>query len=89
MAVVCVESCRAMGLAARFVSGCVHLDGAEPPDLHGWGEVYLHGGGWRGCDPSHGLAVAERHVAVAAVTGSYRGDVGVTLDATVEFTPSA
>ena len=71
----------------------------EPPELHAWGEVYLHGGGWRGYDPSHGLAVADRHVAVAAaaaptdaapVTGTYRGDGGgVTLDTRVELTTSA
>ena len=29
-------------------------------------EVYLPGGGWRGYDPTYGLAVADRHIAVAA-----------------------
>ena len=32
-------------------------------------EVYLNGAGWRGYDPSQGLAVADRHVAVAAAAG--------------------
>ena len=102
LAVLFVECCRAMGLAAQFVSGYVLLDtpeSEEPPDLHTWGEVYLRGGGWRGYDPSHGLAVADRHVVVAAaaypvdaapVTGTYRGkDVGVTLETQVQLTPSA
>jgi transglutaminase-like putative cysteine protease len=44
--------------------------------------VYLQGGGWRGYDPSAGLAASTRHVAVAAaadprlaapITGTIRG----------------
>ena len=34
--------------------------------LHAWGEVYLPGAGWRGFDPTNGLAVSDRHIAVAA-----------------------
>jgi transglutaminase-like putative cysteine protease len=50
--------------------------------LHAWGEVFLPDAGWRGFDPSSGLAVSDRHVAVAAaadpphaapVTATYRG----------------
>jgi transglutaminase-like putative cysteine protease len=57
--------------------------------LHAWAEVYLHGGGWRGYDPSRGLAVAASHVPVAAaadpllaapVTGLYRGAAKSTLE---------
>jgi transglutaminase-like putative cysteine protease len=60
-----------------------------------WPEVYLPGGGWRGYDPTHGLAVADAHVAVAAcrephgatpIEGSFRGDdVSSTPDARVEI----
>lgn len=78
-----IEVCRSVGLAARFVSGYreAELMSGER-QLHAWAEVYLPGGGWRGYDPSSGLAVADSHVAVAAgvipeeaapVTGSYRG----------------
>ena len=83
LAVLYVECARAMGLAARFVSGYAYADDATPGELHAWGEVYLSGGGWRGYDPSRGLAVSDQHVALAAaaesadaapVSGTYRGD---------------
>lgn len=73
-AVLFVEVCRAIGLAARFVSG--YQDGGiesrqkpqEKPELHlhAWAEVYLPGGGWRGYDPTQGLAVSDRHIVLAA-----------------------
>ena len=60
--------CRTMGLAARFVSGYQEGDGhsQETHELHAWAEVYIPGGGWRGFDPTLGLTVADRHVAIAA-----------------------
>ena len=82
-AVLFVAVCRALGIAARFVSGYQAGDPEQDiRDLHAWSEVYLPGGGWRGYDPTLGLAVADEHVAVAAaahpadaapVSGSYRG----------------
>jgi transglutaminase-like putative cysteine protease len=56
-----------MGIAARFVSGyeCASAS-REDSYMHAWAEVYLPGVGWRGYDPSRGLAVSNRHVAVAA-----------------------
>jgi len=66
-AVLWVEACRAMGLAARFVSGYHEVGPGQPErELHAWGEAYLGGAGWRGFDPSMGEAVAQHHVAVAA-----------------------
>ena len=59
--------CRAVGLAARFVSGYQEGDLEQNAhDLHAWAEVYVPGGGWRGFDPTLGLAVSDRHVAIAA-----------------------
>ena len=76
--------CRSTGLACRHVSGYAlsERSGTEN-ELHAWAEVYLPGGGWRGYDPSAGLAVADRHVAVASgathgliapISGSFYGE---------------
>ncbi len=88
-ALVFMMACRTRNIPARFVSGCQEGDPDEPEaDLHGWVEVYLPGFGWRGYDPTHGLAVADRHVAYAAsaivanaapVSGTFRG-TGATSD---------
>lgn len=84
MAALFVAACRSVGIAARFVSG--YQAGEEEIDrreLHGWAEVYLPGGGWRGYDPAGGIACGGEHVALASasaigmtgpVTGSFRGE---------------
>lgn len=74
-AVLWMETCRAMGLATRFVSG-YHANSEPEPNkgasssqdlhLHAWAEVYLPGAGWRGYDPAHGVAVADNYVALFA-----------------------
>ena len=81
-----VAASRLAGLPARFVSGYHEGDPEKDErDLHAWAEAYLPGGGWRGFDPSLGLAVADRHVVVAAapepagaapVVGAFRGEGG-------------
>jgi transglutaminase-like putative cysteine protease len=83
LAVLFVDACRALGLAARFVSGFAQTDEDEHlHDLHAWAEVYLPGAGWRGYDPSHGLMAADCHVPVcsapeaagaAPLQGTFRG----------------
>jgi transglutaminase-like putative cysteine protease len=83
-AMLFVEACRGLGLASRFVSGYSmhHPPEVSEHELHAWAEVYLPGAGWRGYDPSLGLAVADGHVVLAAtpdhrlaapVSGHYRG----------------
>lgn len=58
---------RSQGIPARYVSGYHEGDPLKPnKELHAWAEVFLPGGGWRGFDPSVGLAVADHHIALAA-----------------------
>jgi transglutaminase-like putative cysteine protease len=96
LAVLFVDCCRAEGIAARFASG--YQKGnlqSEQRDLHAWPEVYLPGAGWRGFDPTHGEAVADTHVTIAAaahsrdtmpVSGIFSGKgVTSTLDYAVEI----
>jgi transglutaminase-like putative cysteine protease len=67
LAALFIAACRSQGLAARLVSGYhAQPDPDQQHHLHAWCEVYLPGGGWRGFDPTCGLAVTNRHVAVAA-----------------------
>jgi transglutaminase-like putative cysteine protease len=67
LAVLFCDVCRVMGVAARFVSGyeCASAN-RQDSYMHAWAEVYLPVIGWRGYDPSRGLAVANGHVAIAA-----------------------
>lgn len=94
LAVLYNECCRSQGLAARFVSGYHQGEAAIPENyLHAWSEVYLPGGGWRGFDPTLGLAVADGHLALAAsarpssaarVEGTFRG-TGVRSEMSVQL----
>jgi len=91
LAVLFCDAARAMGIAARFVSGYeCGAAGRDKVHMHAWAEVYLQGGGWRGYDPSAGLAVSTSHVALAAaadphlaapVSGTFRG----AAEASMEF----
>lgn len=85
-----MEAARALGLAARFVSGYLN---APPEDgssgsTHAWAEVYLPGAGWKGFDPTTGEIAGSRHIAVAVarlpdavspVTGAFYGPSGSDL----------
>lgn len=91
LAVLYCEACRVMGLAARFVSGYETVASADA-SMHAWAEVYLPVIGWRGYDPSRGMAVSNRHVAVAAgfhpelaapVAGWYAGLPGSVMETSV------
>ncbi len=95
LAVLFVEACRTMGVASRFVSGYVAGEPSGEPELHAWGAAYVPGAGWRGYDPTLGLAVSDQHVTLAAaatpagaapVDGRFRGS-GVTsrLESEIEL----
>jgi len=66
MAVLYVAAARAAGLAARFVTGYYFDQSPKHPQLHAWAEVFIPGGGWRGFDPTLGLACYGHHIALAA-----------------------
>ena len=93
LAVLFCDTCRVMGIAARFVSGYECASASRQDSyMHAWAEVYLPGIGWRGYDPSRGLAVSNRHVAVAAgfdhdlaapVAGWYSGSSGSQMEASL------
>lgn len=95
LAVLFCAACRQVGLAARFVSG--YESGAvfdTQAQMHAWAEVYLRGGGWRGYDPTQGLAVSTGHVAVAAaadpllaipISGTYRGAASSKLEFSISM----
>jgi transglutaminase-like putative cysteine protease len=95
-AVLFMETCRAVGLASRFVSGYQEGDpDSENRDLHAWAEVYLPGAGWRGFDPTQGLAVGDRHITLvtspfsrqtAPITGSLKLGAGVKSDMSFHLT---
>jgi len=100
LAVLYMAAARSQGFAARFVSGYNTVPGEnEEHDLHAWAEIYVPGGGWRGFDPTIGLAVADRHIAIAAgalaeqaapVSGTYGGNATSKLDTyvTISEVPS-
>ncbi|AFK04002.1 transglutaminase domain-containing protein [Emticicia oligotrophica DSM 17448] len=82
-AVLMIATCRAIGLAARFVSGYCFGNELQAHELHAWVEVYLPGAGWRGFDPTEGKMVDGYYIALAAsadaelinpVKGSFRGN---------------
>jgi transglutaminase-like putative cysteine protease len=84
LAVLFIDCCRSEGIAARFASGYQKGDLlSERRHLHAWPEVYLPGAGWRGFDPTHGEAIADTHVVIAAaahsvdtmpVSGTFNGE---------------
>ena len=95
LAVLFMALMRAQGLQARFVSG-YYLEHPERRghDLHAWAEVFLPGGGWRGFDPTAGLACAASHITLSAtqdplqsapVEGLFRGTARASLESSVEL----
>ncbi|MDX1570754.1 MAG: transglutaminase family protein [Xanthomonadales bacterium] len=71
MAVLFMEACRQLGLAARFVSGYLYEPPADTGErvgnraqgaMHAWAEVYLPGAGWKGFDPTNGILADHCYV---------------------------
>jgi transglutaminase-like putative cysteine protease len=71
LAVLMIAALRSLGLAARFVSGYLHLpdedDGLVGGNTHAWVQVYVPGPGWVDFDPSSGTIGNQDLVRVAVV----------------------
>jgi len=89
---VMIGYCRALKIPARYVCGYLYngprdqLKGAQAS--HAWVEVFVHGTGWCGLDPTNATLAASRHVKVAVgrdhadvspLKGTYRGTDKHTL----------
>ena len=84
-----MEAVRALGFAARFVTGYIYVPGrdgvgrlAAAASTHAWCQVYLPGAGWVEFDPTNGIvgnrdlirvAVARDPRQAVPLFGSYRG----------------
>jgi transglutaminase-like putative cysteine protease len=75
VAVLMIAALRSLGIAARFVSGYLHLadddDDLTGGNTHAWVQAYLPGVGWIDCDPSSGR-VGNRDLVRVAVVGEPR-----------------
>jgi transglutaminase-like putative cysteine protease len=85
-----MESARALGFAARFVSGYLYVPDCDGEDrhlgggsTHAWLQIYLPGSGWVEFDPTNGIvgnrdlirvAVAREARQAIPLYGSYFAD---------------
>jgi transglutaminase-like putative cysteine protease len=70
LAMLMIAALRSLGIAARFVSGYLHLAGDDDDQLtggntHAWVQAYIPGPGWVDFDPSSGMVGNQNLVRVA------------------------
>jgi transglutaminase-like putative cysteine protease len=77
-AVLMMEAARALGLAARFVSGYLYVPDRDSGErylgggsTHAWCQIYLPGAGWVDFDPTNGI-VGNRDLIRVAVARNAR-----------------
>ena len=88
-ALLMIEACRALGFAARFVTGYIYVPARDHSTLrgggatHAWVQVFLPGAGWVEFDPTNGIVgnrdlirvgVAREPRQAKPLSGSYVGD---------------
>jgi transglutaminase-like putative cysteine protease len=99
LALLMIEAVRALGLAARFVSGYLYVPGRDSPthvgggSTHAWCQVYVPGSGWVEFDPTNGIvgnrdlirvAVARDPSQAVPLYGTYDGKAADSTGMTVE-----
>ncbi len=94
MAHLMIAVARRRGVAARYVSGWLHLPGLEGPgESHAWVEIAVPGMGWVEYDPTHPAPSTEHYVRLAVgrdyddvppLRGSYLGPPTDRMDVVVE-----
>jgi transglutaminase-like putative cysteine protease len=104
LAVLMIEAVRSLGMAARFVSGYLHVPNHDDDrnagggNTHAWVQVYLPGPGWVDFDPASGIAGNHSLVRVAVVRdprqaiplhGTWTGFRSDNLGMTVEVNVTA
>jgi transglutaminase-like putative cysteine protease len=100
-AMLMMEAVRALGLAARFVSGYLHTprhgEHVGGGATHAWLQIYLPGPGWVEFDPTNGIvgnrdlirvAVVREPAQAVPLSGSWTGFPADSLGMTVEVTVS-
>jgi transglutaminase-like putative cysteine protease len=100
-AVLMIEACRSLGIAARFVSGYIFVPNSSGISgggaTHAWMQAYLPGAGWVDFDPTNSIignrnlirvAVAWTPDQVLPLWGTYDGpaDAFLDMDVTVNVT---
>ena len=98
-AMLMIEAVRSLGLAARFVSGYIHVPpGPGRPysgggSTHAWVQVYIPGAGWMEFDPTNGIvgncdlirvAVARDPIQAVPVWGTFEGAASDSLGLNVD-----
>lgn len=97
-ALLMMEAVRALGFAARFVSGYLYQPGNERARVgghstHAWVRVFLPGSGWIEFDPTNGIvgnrglirvAVARDPAQATPLSGTWRGIKGSQVDMQVD-----
>ena len=84
-----MEAARALGFAARFITGYIYVPDRDGPtplgggSTHAWCQIYLPGSGWVEFDPTNGIvgnrdlirvAVARTPAQAIPLFGSYYGE---------------
>jgi transglutaminase-like putative cysteine protease len=98
-AVLMMEAVRSLGLAARFVSGYLHIPAAPSKQYagggstHAWVQIYIPGAGWMEFDPTNGsvgncdlirVAVARDPIQAVPIWGTWSGFPSDSLGFTVD-----